>query len=170
MYHFEHHLTALAQTDRPGTGHRTCRILQYMAHNQGTFDWLARLRAYGVLQNAHGVDEDMAGVNLFLHRCQQTGVGGNKSDACDVVAVFAVWLSRARACRTDLAALQDLARTHGREVYLELKVMGGEMCAAACGQEALGVLALLCDDVGVQWQELVTPMPAAPSRPAPVAP
>tara|TARA_B100000424_G_scaffold183331_1_gene142074 strand:- start:7018 stop:7497 length:480 start_codon:yes stop_codon:yes gene_type:complete len=159
MYHFEQHLCALAQTDRPGTGHRTCRILQYMAHDQGTQDWLARLRAYGILQNKHGVDEDMHGVNLFLHQCRTTGVGGNKSDACDVVAVFAVWLQRARQCGTDLVALQALAKKHGREVYLELRVMGGDSCAAACGQEALGVLDLLTRDVGVTWQDIVASKP-----------
>ena len=125
MSNFEQRLTALAQTDRPGTGHHTCRILQYMAHDQGTLDWLARLRAYGILQNEHGVAETMAGVNLFLHRCRQTGVGGNKSDACDVIAIFAAWLSRARECHADLPALQALAKTHGQNVYLELRVMGG---------------------------------------------
>ena len=157
MYHFEKHLAELAKTDRPGTGHRTCRILQYMAHNNGTFDWLARLRAYGILRNAHGVDEDMAGVNRFLHRCRETGVGANKSDACDVVAVFATWLSCVRACEFDLPTMRKLAVKHGRDVYLELRVMGGDVCANACGQEALGVLVLLCDDVGVHWQNLVTP-------------
>ena len=157
MHHFEQHLTALAQTDRPGTGHRTCRILQYMAHNHGTFDWLARLRAYGILCNSHGVDEDMHNVNAFLQKCQQTGVGANKSDACDVVAVFSAWLTRAKACKLDLQSLQQLAKKHGRDVFLELRVMGGETCAAACGQEAISVLMLLCDDVGVDWHEIVTP-------------
>lgn len=155
MYNFDLHLNALAETDKPGTGHRTCRILQYMAHQKGTHDWLARLRSYGILKNKHGVDEDMHGVNVYLRRCRETGDGGNKSDACDVIAVFALWLTQARACAGNVAELRSLAKKHGRAVYLELRIMGGDSGAAACGQEALGVLQYLCTDVGIMWQELL---------------
>ena len=154
---FEDHLNHLSLTDHPGTGHRTCRILQYMAHNGGTHDWIRRLREYGILQNAHGVDSDMHGVNRFLYQCRNKGTGANKSDACDVVALFAVWLTQARACHGDVTQLRKLVMAHGRSIYLELQVMGGDACAAACGQEALGVLVYLCDDVGMPWQDLVAP-------------
>lgn len=152
---FEEHYSALRTTGNAGTGQQTCRILQYMANEHGTGAWIARLRSYGILQNKHGVDTHMAGVNLYLQQCRNTGVGGNKSDVCDVEAIFAVWLKQAQLCLDDVVELRKLALKHGRSVYLELRVMGGDAYAAACGQEALGVLAVLCEDVGASWEDLV---------------
>ena len=152
---FEEQYNALSTTGNSGTGQRTCCILRYMANEHGTQAWIARLRSYGILQNKHGVDTNMFGVNLYLQQCRNTGLGGNKSDACDVQAIFAVWLKQAQSCLDDVVQLRKLALKHGRSVYLELRVMGGDACAAACGQEALGVLACLCEDVGATWQDLV---------------
>lgn len=117
---FEEQYNALSTTGNAGTGQQTCCILRYMANKNGTQAWIARLRSYGILQNKHGVDTNMFGVNLYLQQCRNTGLGGNKSDACDVQAIFAVWLKQAQSCLDDVVQLRKLALKHGRSVYLEL--------------------------------------------------
>ena len=178
LVNFQRHVQAMASTDDSQTGQATAKILAYMADGAGTTDLIDGMRDAGVLRSAHGVAIDMVDVNKFLVESMQCGAGANKSDACDVVAHFVTWLQGARAASGDLATLQRLALGHGRAVYLEFRVMGGDevhdkASAALCGQWAIDmVLQALCHDVGLSSDVLLAPRrrcyvaPAATGRAA----
>ena len=163
LVNFQRHVEAMACGDDSQSGQATGKILAYMAHGAGTTDLIRGMRDAGVLRSDHGVATDMVDVNKFLVESLQCGHGGNKSDACDVVALFAMWLQGALAAAGDLPTLQRLAVSHGRAVYLEFRVMGGDEVhnksgAAVCGQWAIDmVLQTLCHDVGLSSDALLAP-------------
>ena len=154
MLGFEEHVRGMAAMDTTRTGKCTPHILNYMVCAHGIDDMLQNFERMRLLQNKHGVALDMSGVNAYMHRAIQTGKCGNKSDKCDVMWHFNSWLKDARQAKHDIGALQALARKHGRNIYLEFRVMGGgeeqEKDATLCGQWCIDVLLrYLCEDVGL---------------------
>ena len=149
---FHNELEAMARTEQQGKGHATRRLLTHMAHGGGTHEFLRVLGKHGLFRNKHGVHATMSGVNRHLQACRETGAGANKSDACDMIAIFTLWLEQATKCQGNLEQMRCHAATNSRLIYLELCVMGGQGdSAAACGHEAGMVLSHLCEDVGMPY-------------------
>lgn len=160
MLSFDEHVRGIAAHDHTCTGKCTTRILNYMVCAHGTDDMLRNFKRMQLLRNKHGVAMDMDGVNAYMHKATQTGECGNKSDKCDILWHFNEWLQGAREFRHNLSDLKRLARTHGRNIYLEFRVMGGGeeqyKDATLCGQWCIDVLLkYLCHDVGLSSDVLL---------------
>ena len=154
MLNFHDHVRDMAMRDKTKTGKCTTQILDYIVCAQGIDDMLRNFEHMQLLRNKHGVATDMPSVNAYMLEARMTGDCGNKSDMCDVAWHFNEWLHKARQSKDNLIQLQKLARIHGRNVYLEFRVMGGgeeqPKDASLCGQWCVDVLLrYLCEDVGL---------------------
>lgn len=152
MLNFEEHVRGMAARDNTQSGKCTIAILNYMVCGHGVDDLLRNFFGMQLFCNPHGVALDIDGTNAYMHKAAQTGEYGNKSDKCDIMWMFTVWLQAARQTLTDLRGLQNLAKKHGRNIYLEFRVMGGgeenAKQANLCSQWCIDVLLqYLCRDV-----------------------